>query len=233
MDERSTTAPGARASGGPPPPPLSDPAEGRPPVARALLAAAQRIIEERGFPALSLESIARESGENKAMVAYYYGNKAGLVAAILDSIIFDECSTIARRLEGVSGREERLKVMLEGMLELTAPRERFHGFFDILPHALRDATLRSRLVDLYEWYVVVELDWLGLDPGPAAAELEPREAAAYRRRVRGLVELIVAAADGIGIQARIDPGTFDSQRAYEVLELLVRRSWDEFETSGA
>ena len=192
-------------------------------MARALLAAAQRIIEQRGFAALTLEAVARESGENKAMVAYYFGNKAGLVAAILDSIIHNECTTIAARVEEVPDRE-RLHVMLAGICELTTSRERFHAYFDILPHALRDEVLRRRLIDLYEWYIAFELEWLGLDATAGDEE--------QRRRVRGLAELLAAAVDGIGIQARIDLETFDSRRAYEVLELLLRNSWREFAPDG-
>ena len=204
-----------------PPPPLDDPAADLAPVARALLEAAQRIIERRGFAALTLAAVAAESGENKAMVAYYFGNKAGLVRTILDTFIYEEAMAVAAKLEGLRG-EERLAAMLDGLREVTASSDRFRGYFDVLPHALRDKGLRLRLVDLYEWYIALELRWLDLD--------EPAGDPDRQRRLRGLAELICAAIDGIGIQARIDPETFDASRTYEALEILLRNAWSEFST---
>lgn len=200
------------------PPPVGDPQHDLPPVARAILDAAQKIIVDRGFNALTLTAIAAESGENKAMVSYYFGNKAGLVAAMLEAIIHDECLAIAAQVEGTTG-EERLHRLLQGICAMTLTPGFYRGFFDILPHAMRDPALRERLIALYEWYIAVELGWLGV---PDDAEPE------RHRRLRGLAQLIAAAIDGLGVQARIDGEHFDVAQAYEVLELLLRNSWREF-----
>jgi AcrR family transcriptional regulator len=208
----------ARATPGRVPAPIGDPQRDLPPVARAILAAAQKIIVERGFDALTLTTIAVESGENKAMVSYYFGNKAGLVAAMLEAIIHDECLAIAAQIEGTTG-EERLHRLLQGICAMTLTPGFYRGFFDILPHAMRDPALRARLIALYEWYFAVELGWLGV---PDATD------PARRRKLSGLAQLVAAAIDGLGLQARIDREHFDVAQAYEVLELLLRNSWREF-----
>lgn len=214
----SDTAAHAPAPAGHLPPPIGDPQHDLPPVARAILDAAQTIVVDSGFDALTLNTIAAESGENKAMVSYYFGNKAGLVAAMLEAIIHDECLAIAAQVEGTTG-EERLHRLLQGICAMTLTPGFYRGFFDILPHAMRDPDLRPRLIALYEWYIAVELGWLGVPD-----ESDPER----RRKLRGLAQLIAAAIDGLGLQARIDRERFDVAQAYEVLELLLRNSWREF-----
>ena len=50
----------------------------RTPGAQALVDAARRLLARGGYDALRLEAIAAESGQNKAMIRYWFGDKAGL-----------------------------------------------------------------------------------------------------------------------------------------------------------
>jgi AcrR family transcriptional regulator len=52
-----------------------------------LLAAASQIMTERGAFDVSLSEIALKSGLNSALVKYYFGNKSGLLMALLRKII--------------------------------------------------------------------------------------------------------------------------------------------------
>ncbi len=63
-----------------------------PPTAQRILAATRRLLAEGGFEALKLSAIAREAGESKASIGYHFGNKAGLVTALVDSIAADRHS---------------------------------------------------------------------------------------------------------------------------------------------
>jgi hypothetical protein len=60
---------------------LEDPLTTLAASARRLVEAAKHIILTERLGALTLGRVARVSGENKAMTAYNFGNKAGLVAA--------------------------------------------------------------------------------------------------------------------------------------------------------
>ena len=57
-----------------------------PATAARLLAAARRIVIRSGYADLSLRRIEKESGANEALVSYYFGNKAGLVSALVDTL---------------------------------------------------------------------------------------------------------------------------------------------------
>lgn len=186
--------------------PLSD----LPEVARRLLLAAKKIVATKGFDALSLNSISEVSGENKAMISYYFGGKAGLIAAVLDSVIHDEYLTSVARMKDVAPHE-RGRRMIEEMRRITAAHEEFQVFFELLPVALRSDMLRKRIALLYEWYRSEKLGWLGV--GLADDVLDDPE-------ILGLSQLLSAFIDGIAIQTAIDP-SLDLAHAYAVLTRMI------------
>lgn len=174
---------------------FGDPLAGLPETARKLLLAAKRIIAGDGFGALTLNRVAAESGENKAMISYYFGNKAGLVAAVLDSVIHDEYVVSQRRMKGLDPSQRREQVVRE-MRHMSDAADEFVVFFELLPHVLRDEALRRRIAELYKWYWDAKLEWLGLaGRGGTAGDAE----------LLGLSQILSAVIDGLALQAAIDP----------------------------
>jgi AcrR family transcriptional regulator len=172
---------------------FDDPLPTLPETARNLLLAAKQIIASEGFAALTLNSVSAASGENKAMVAYYFGNKAGLVAAVLDSVIHDEYVASLNRMKHVDPAR-RSGQLVEEMGRMASATDEFRVFFEMLPHVLRDDALRRRIVLLYRWYWNVKLQWLGIDEGALA---DPE--------LLGLTQLLSAVIDGLAVQVAIDP----------------------------
>jgi AcrR family transcriptional regulator len=212
----------AHQLGGPVVVPIEDPLSALPETAVRVLEAAQRVVEERGFQALTLNTVACESGENKAMTAYYFGNKAGLVAALVDAIIHDECLSAASRMRDAT-EDERLSQLVRELRGMSSKIIDSRVFFDILPHAIRNDDLRERLATLYRWYVELKLDWLGID----------RADEARRRRLRGLAQVMSALIDGLAIQALIDDDEFALEPAYEIVERLFEKAVPELLAKAA
>jgi AcrR family transcriptional regulator len=191
--------------------PVDDPLTALPDTAVRVLQAAQRIVVEKGFSALTLSTVATESGENKAMTRYYFGNKAGLVATLVDALVHDECLASASRMRDV-GEDERLDRLVAELQNMSEATQGFTTHFEVFPHVLRDPELRQRMSLLYEWYFDLKLDWLGLD----------RERDAERRKeLRGLGQLLSAVIDGLAMQALIDADRFDITAAYIAFEKLL------------
>ena len=184
--------------------PVQDPALSLPETAQRLLEAARRLLLAGGFDALRLDAIAAESGKNKASIKYYFGNKDGLILAILDSLDYDDCLALAEHTRGTAG-EERLQRYVEGQTRLAADAEGFLVFFDLLPHVIRDERLRERVAALYEWYYKMNVEWLGL-----AERVRPDN----RERYVGFVSLMVAVVDGLALQAALMPKGFDLERSF-------------------
>lgn len=196
--------------------PFEDPLESLPATAQKILVAAQGLLADKGYEAVTLENVAAAAGVNKASIRYNFGNKAGLIIAVADALIHDECLRIAVDIESVP-EEERLHVAMVGIRRMILDADSFCGFFDIFPHALREPELRTRLFALYEWWYQQNLKWLGL----AAPNAESNE------MLMGLAELIAAIPDGLSVQAGLNPDGFDLGRPLATLEFLLRNSMDQ------
>jgi AcrR family transcriptional regulator len=192
---------------------FEDPLSALPETAQKLLLAAKEIIATDGFDALTLNSVSAASGENKAMISYYFGNKAGLVAAVLDSVIHDEYIASQDRMKDVDPKR-RTQRLVEEMRHMDAAIEEFRVFFELLPHVLRDETLRKRIAVLYTWYWSVKLEWLGIR-SPSSSLEDPE--------LLGLAQILSAVIDGLAIQAAIDP-ELDLANPYRVFHRMLERS---------
>jgi len=189
---------------------FEDPLSALPETAQKLLLAAKEIIATEGFGALTLNSVSAAAGENKAMIAYYFGNKAGLIAAVLDSVIHDEYIASQDRMKDVAP-ERRTQRLVEEMRRIDAVTEDFQVFFELLPHALRDETLRQRIAVLYTWYWSVKLEWLGVT-SPSRGLEDPE--------LLGLAQILSAVIDGLAIQAAIDP-ELDLTNPYRIFHKML------------
>jgi AcrR family transcriptional regulator len=208
------------AAGGPSElgPPVDDPTASLPQPAQELLEAAKRLLLRGGFEALRLEAITREAGKNKASVKYYFGNKAGLIAAIMASLDHDQCLQLAARTRGYAGKE-RLERYVAGQTEMAGDEDGFLMFFDILPRVARDERLREQAGRLYDWYYRMNLEWLGLID---------RVTPANQEEFIALASLLVAVVDGLAVQATMRPPGFDLSRAMDVLGFFLERSLEEY-----
>jgi len=192
---------------------FADPLSALPETAQRLLLAAKEIIETDGFKALTLNTVSAASGENKAMISYYFGNKAGLVAAVVDSVVHEEYMASQNRMKDVAA-EHRVRRLIEEMRSMNAATGEFRVFFELLPHVVRDEALRRRIALLYKWYWSVKLEWLGVaDPSSALEDPD----------LRGLARLLSAVIDGLAVQAAIDPDV-DLADPYRILARLLKDS---------
>jgi AcrR family transcriptional regulator len=190
---------------------LADPMTSLHPTAQNLVRAAKRIILDKGLSALTLNELVRESGENKSSTAYYFGNKAGLIETVLDSIVHDEFLAFRVSLDE-SEPAERIAHLVRGMRRFSAMQEDFRVFFELLPHALRQEALHARLRGLYDWYVQQQQSWLAQLTGRACPESP---------LIIGLSELFGAVIDGLAIQQTIGRPDYDSRRPYEAFTLML------------
>jgi len=193
--------------------PFEDPVETLPATAQKILKAASALLAEKGYEAVTLENVAAAAGVNKASIRYNFGNKAGLIIAVADALIHDECLRLAADVESVP-QEERLHAAMVGIRRMILDANSFRGFFDIFPHAMREPELRTRLFALYEWWYHQNLKWLGL----AVPNAETND------MLMGLAELIAAIPDGLSVQAGLNPDGFELGRPLATLEFLLRNS---------
>jgi len=190
--------------------PISDPTPDLAPTAKRILDAGIRIMHEHGFAGLTFEKVARESGENGALIRYYFGSKAGLIKAIVDTILYSEATGLLNVLSTSPPGRERKEAFSRRRYEVASNPDAFRPFFDLLPNLLRNPELRSTLQELLKWYR--SLDTWAISPadreGINDSDLET------------LALLSVAVEDGLALQVQADPD-LDLKQAFEVWEQFV------------
>ena len=198
----------ANGKGLPEPLLLEDPMEALPPTAQRILAAARRLLISGGFEALTLSAIAAEADESKGSIGYHFGNKDGLVAALVDSLAHDANRGLIEQTAAQRSALRRFHALIDGETRIAADAESFLAFFEALPHALREPALRPRVAALYDGYRQTVIRALAPGGDSARAELEP------------FATLMIAIVDGLAIQHGLDPDGADLEAATGLWERL-------------
>ena len=208
------TAAGREAAAGTPVPPLpgGDPLGELAPVARKLVRGGLRVLRKRGFAALTLEAVGREAGEPPSSITYYFGDKRGLIAALV-AAQFHTQRKLLLRMFGRAGEAPECRVRAVcSAREMLTDMTSFRVFFDLLPVLTRDEGLSDLLVAHDSWLVDLVAAGLRTSADPALAG---------RADVVALLQL--AAADGLAMQALADPRGFDPLPSCAMLEQLLER----------
>lgn len=189
--------------------PFDDPTPDLSPTAARILEAAKRVLSHEGFRGLTFETIAREAGENPALIRYHFGSKAGLLAALVDSVLYQEAVELIENLTEVPAGDERREKLLELHEGLPQDTDAYRNFFELIPHIVRVDELRPHLRGLFDWYRKLDA-W-------ALKDADDEEPPAH---IAPMALLTVAIADGIALQKLADPD-LDFEPAFALWRRLV------------
>jgi len=207
-----TPGPAAATPTGPALPPGGDPLGELAPVARKLVRGAQRVLRKRGFAALTLEAVGREAGEPPSSITYYFGDKRGLVLALVEAQFHAQRKLLVRMIGGAGeGPACQVRAVCSAR-ELLTDMTSFRVFFDLLPVLTRDEELSELLATHDRWLVDLMAAGLRTSADPALA-----------CRADAVALLQLAAADGLAMQALSDPRGCDPLPSCAMLEQLLDR----------
>jgi AcrR family transcriptional regulator len=190
--------------------PISDPTPDLAPTAKRILDAGVRVLDAEGFSGLTFERIARESGENGALIRYHFGSKAGLIRALVDAVLFSQARGLISRLAPLKPGKERREALLKRRRDVAVDLTTYMRMYEVTPNALRDPILRPKLRDLMRWYRTLDA-WVYGSEHP-----DEREKAA----LEPLAVLMAAMINGIALQVQADP-ELDVQPAFDLWEQFV------------
>jgi AcrR family transcriptional regulator len=180
-----------------------------PPTAAKLLAAARRILVRKGYASLTMQAIEEEAGINRALVHYYFGSKAGLLEALVESLFEDPAFGYSDDVASAPAGPERAGALLEWLGRITADRRSGRLLYELLPHILRSKTLRTRVAELYGAYRRFDGECLASGTDADAGLCED------------LGALSVAVVEGLGVQSAVDPHGFERDRAYALWQEVI------------
>jgi AcrR family transcriptional regulator len=165
-----------------------------------LLAAARRLLEERGYAHTTARDLVAASNTNLASIGYHFGSKAALLNAALEAAFEDWAEQLAQLV--MSDQEatplQRAGATWVAALERMPERSSIlQSYVEALAQALRVPELRAQLAGHYRR---ARLRVAGL----VAASLGP-DWSADDERCRAIAALVIAACDGLALQALLDP----------------------------
>jgi len=196
---------------------LSDPVASLPPAAQRVLNGAMRVVVAKGFSRLTLAAISHASGENVAAVKYYFGNKAGLIDVLLEAVVYNQLTLLARRRQ-VETEDSGLSRLTEEIHLLSTPDKWDKILWELVPHALRDKKLRVHLRRYYASFFELHMAQLGIK-----ADSSPE----LRERLRGIAMILSAVTDGLTIQSMVGPEHFDAEVALRALDEVIMHTFPE------
>ncbi|MBB5800362.1 TetR/AcrR family acrAB operon transcriptional repressor [Saccharothrix ecbatanensis] len=171
---------------------------------RLLIAAATDLFAERGYRQTTFEDIAARSGVSRGSIPWHFGNKEGLLAAVVEQVV-EQLRVDADALEPGS-----VDQALDRLVEFTrSPSTRL--FVTLLAEAVEpDSPPHKRYGDLHRALrdqVRAKVEEVDLPDGVGAEELST---------------VLLGAIMGIHLQWRIAPDAVDLERTYSTVGALLR-----------
>jgi AcrR family transcriptional regulator len=181
-----------------------------------LLAAAAKVIQERGFADTRLSDVAREAGISPALVVYYFETRERLMVEALRYSEETFAEAVAARLEELGTARERLHELIQLTCTDRPTPQMPSGWglwFDLWAQAARhpdaaryradfDARWRERVADTVR-QGVAEGDFVATDPDRFA-------------------QLLTALLDGLAVQVALADETVTPEVACDLADELCR-----------
>lgn len=188
--------------------------------AAQIVAAATRVLAQKGYARTSLLDIAREAGMSKGALHYHFPTKESLVEKVLETAL----QTVAERTLSAweqaatdPGRVDLFQAVRTAIRELWEVRrtrtDEVAVIADLLAQALYDPALRPRLADYYQ--TAAEQVNQRLLPILAMLGLRPRVAPELLPRI------LVGLLDGLVMQHFVDEDAIDTGELVKAVEAMA------------
>jgi AcrR family transcriptional regulator len=181
---------------------------GRPPsdAPERICEAAYEVLKRDGYAGLTTAKVAAASGLNKALIAYHFGSKQGLVAAVARRV----SEAITEEVLGGLGEPRTARDLVRGLADgLWRALDRDEGlqrvYFDLASQSVVEAPVGEIMREMKEDHRAVLRGLLrALDDGPAERNLDP------------IVVFLIAGLEGLSLE-RLERGeTRELRRAREL-----------------
>lgn len=109
-----------------------------------VLEATVEVLKADGYAGLTTAKVAARAGQNKALIAYHFGSKEGLVAAAAREISESITTEVLASLAGAETVEEIVRGALDGVFGVLARDERLaRVYFDLAATAVAEPETRT------------------------------------------------------------------------------------------
>jgi AcrR family transcriptional regulator len=189
--------------------PAEAPRRGRPSTGarERILEATLEVMKAEGYAGTTFAKVAAKAGESKALVAYHYGSKQGLVSAAGREIADQITREVLAAIDGATSVEQVVQGVRAGTDKLLDEDVRIGRlYFDLAAVSVVDEDVRRTISEVNAGWRRVVGDLL-------------KEAGVPAARARALTVMIIAGNQGLALE-RIERGKNPDLRKAQ--ELFVR-----------
>lgn len=165
-----------------------------------LLAAARRLLEQRGYAHITARDLVAESGTNLASIGYHFGSKAALLHAAIEAAFEDWAGQLAETVmaDPAATPIQRAWATWSAVLDgLPDRRAMLQAYLEALAQAQRDPALHAQLA--------AHLDHVRNMVAERAAQSLGDDSKASDPRCRAIASFVIAVCDGLSVQYLLDP----------------------------
>jgi AcrR family transcriptional regulator len=165
-----------------------------------LLAAARRLLEEKGYAHITARDLVAASGTNLASIGYHFGSKAGLLGVAIGEVFGDWTDQLAEvaMADPDALPFERGRLAWVAMLEsLPQRRAQLLSYVEALAQAERTPEMRELFAELLHG---VRARVAVLVARSMGGGMTPDD-----EKCQALASFVIAACDGLALQWLLDP----------------------------
>jgi AcrR family transcriptional regulator len=195
---QSETSRARRSPAGPKPRRAGRPASDAP---ERIAAAAYSVLKSDGYAGLTTAKVAAASGQNKALISYYFGSKQGLVAAVARRV----SETITGEILAGLGEPRTAAELVGGVVDgLWAVQDRDEGlqrvYFDLASQSVVEPRVSGIMREMKGGHRAILRELLrAIDDGPRSRDLD------------AVAVFLVAGLEGLALE-RLERGETDELR---------------------
>ena len=114
-----------------------------------ILAAGLEVLKADGYAGLTTAKVAARSGQNKALIAYHFGSKQGLVAAVAREVAESITEEVLSGLGDAESAEAVVRGVLDGLWRVMDGDERLSRlYFDLAAVSVVEPDVRRVMVEM-------------------------------------------------------------------------------------
>jgi AcrR family transcriptional regulator len=176
-----------------------------------ILDATYRAIAARGWGAVTLREIAEESGVVLSQLSYYFGNKDGLFAAVLERMQREYAENLAVKLQNANGFRERLERLIDyNRLLLKENTDLYRNFLEFFNFAMASPKFKRQVTAF-----LAEIS-KAIEEQITQKQKSNQKLASYSSGA--VTHFILSASFGISLQHLLAPKNKDVEAGFDIIK---------------
>jgi AcrR family transcriptional regulator len=151
-----------------------------------ILAAGLDVLKADGYAGLTTAKVAARSGQNKALIAYHFGSKQGLVAAVAREVAESITEQVLSGLGDAHSPEAVMRGVLDGLWRVMDGDERLSRlYFDLAAVSIVEPDVRRVMGEMRQLWRRTLVELTGAPEGAVVFAMAALDGLALERLERG------------------------------------------------